>query len=68
MIDEELLARNPEVRRLILLWEEGLLCRRCHSELGGVWEVELGICHPCVQEENDRANAEESLSQELAGD
>lgn len=64
-MDEEELAFTPEVQRLILLWEEGLLCRRCHAELGGIWETELGICHTCVQEENARANAQEQISGQL---
>lgn len=43
---------DRELRRTLLLWEEGLLCRRCHDELNGPLEMEFGICLGCVREEN----------------
>ncbi len=38
---------TPEVQRLILLSEEGLLCRYCHDELHGLAETEPGVCQDC---------------------
>lgn len=39
----------PEVKRVILLSEEGLLCRCCHGELRGQAEIDAQRCQRCVQ-------------------
>ena len=42
------MEKRDEWLRLWLLWEEGLLCRRCHSELHQRSEIEAGMCQNCA--------------------
>ncbi len=39
---------RDELLRLWLLWEEGLLCKRCHSELHQPAEIDAGLCENCA--------------------
>lgn len=36
------------MRRIHLLWQEGLLCQRCHGELCNRAEIDAGICRKCA--------------------
>ena len=51
-----------EVRRIIYLAEEGLLCRGCHKEVVDIYELAVGRCAPCVALERklDRWYAKQS--------
>lgn len=48
---------TPEGQRCLLLYEEGLLCGICYTELTTPQEVTEGFCHECstglVQETSD---------------